>query len=50
MPEFVERDDDHRRWKQAVLARDRELPEVDTSPAAMPRPQRAHVNMPAESG
>ena len=50
MPEFVERDDEHQRWKQAVLARDLELAEVDTSPAAMPRPQRAPVNMPAESG
>jgi hypothetical protein len=38
MPEFVERDDEHQRWKQAVLSRDLELPEVDTSPSAVPRP------------
>jgi alkanesulfonate monooxygenase SsuD/methylene tetrahydromethanopterin reductase-like flavin-dependent oxidoreductase (luciferase family) len=50
MPEFVERDDEHQRWKRAVLSRDLELPEVDTSPSAMPRPRRAPVNMPAESG
>jgi alkanesulfonate monooxygenase SsuD/methylene tetrahydromethanopterin reductase-like flavin-dependent oxidoreductase (luciferase family) len=50
MPEFVERDDEHQRWKRAVLSRDLELPEVDTSPSAMPRPQRAPVNMPADSG
>jgi hypothetical protein len=50
MPEFVERDDEHQRWKRAVLSRDLELPEVDTSPSGMPRPRRAPVNMPAEPG
>ena len=41
MPEFHERDAEHQEWKQAVLAGDIELEEVDTSPEAMPRPQRA---------
>ena len=50
MPEFVERDDEHGRWKRAVLSGDVQLPEVDTSPSAVPRPRRAPVDMPAKSG
>ena len=43
MPEFVERDGEHQQWKQAVLAGDIVLDQVDTSPDALPRPQRAPV-------
>jgi len=46
MPEFHERDGDHQAWKTAVLAGEIELDEVDTSPDAMPRPQR---NRPIET-
>ena len=43
MPEFVARDDEHQRWKAAVLAGDIVLDEVDTSPPALPRPMRAPI-------
>jgi alkanesulfonate monooxygenase SsuD/methylene tetrahydromethanopterin reductase-like flavin-dependent oxidoreductase (luciferase family) len=43
MPEFVERDGEHQEWKQAVLAGDIVLDQVDTSPDALPRPRRAPV-------
>jgi alkanesulfonate monooxygenase SsuD/methylene tetrahydromethanopterin reductase-like flavin-dependent oxidoreductase (luciferase family) len=43
MPEFVDRDPDHQEWKQAVLAGDIVLPDVDTSPAALPRPERRPI-------
>ena len=43
MPEFQERDGEHQRWKQAVLAREIVLEEVDTSPDALPRPRRDPV-------
>ena len=41
MPEFVEREPEHQAWKQAVLAGDVVLDEVDTSPDVLPRPVRA---------
>ncbi len=43
MPEFAARDGDHQIWKQAVLAGEIELDEVDVSPEAMPRPQRGRA-------
>jgi alkanesulfonate monooxygenase SsuD/methylene tetrahydromethanopterin reductase-like flavin-dependent oxidoreductase (luciferase family) len=43
MPEFVERDAAHQEWKQAVLAGETVLDEVDTSPDALPRPQRKPI-------
>jgi alkanesulfonate monooxygenase SsuD/methylene tetrahydromethanopterin reductase-like flavin-dependent oxidoreductase (luciferase family) len=44
MPEFVERDGEHQQWKQAVLAGDVVLPEVDTSPDALARPVRRPID------
>ena len=44
MPEFVERDGEHQAWKQAVLAGDIELEEVDVSPEAVGRPVRAPIS------
>jgi alkanesulfonate monooxygenase SsuD/methylene tetrahydromethanopterin reductase-like flavin-dependent oxidoreductase (luciferase family) len=43
MPEFVERDAQHQEWKKSVLAGEIELAEIDTSPEALPRPQRRPV-------
>src|SRR5262245_7183272 len=43
MPEFHARDDEQQRWKQAVLAGDIELEEIDTSPENVPRPQRKPI-------
>jgi alkanesulfonate monooxygenase SsuD/methylene tetrahydromethanopterin reductase-like flavin-dependent oxidoreductase (luciferase family) len=40
MPEFVEREPEHQAWKQAVLAGDIVLDEIDVSPDALPRPVR----------
>ncbi len=39
MPEFVDRDADHQRWKHSVLAGETILEEVDTSSDALPRPK-----------
>ncbi len=47
MPEFVERHGEHEAWKQQVLAGEIELDEVDTSPEALPRPQRRPIESPA---
>jgi hypothetical protein len=44
MPEFVERDGEHQTWKQAVLAGEIELEEVDTSPEVLSRPVRAPID------
>ena len=43
MPEFLEREPEHQRWKADVLARKITLDEIDTSPAAMPRPERRPI-------
>jgi len=43
MPEFVEGDDDHQRWKQRVLASDITLEVPDLSPEALPRPVRRPI-------
>ncbi|HUI25553.1 MAG TPA: LLM class flavin-dependent oxidoreductase, partial [Candidatus Kryptonia bacterium] len=43
MPEFHARDGEHQTWKQGVLAGDIELPEVDTTPENLPRPQRRPI-------
>jgi hypothetical protein len=43
MPEFVARDDEHQRWKAAVLAGDIVLDEIDTSPQTLARPMRAPI-------
>jgi len=43
MPEFVERDGAHQQWKLAVLTGETVLDEVDTSPDALPRPQRKPI-------
>ena len=40
MPEFHARDGEHRKWKDAVLAGEIQLEEIDTSPERLPRPQR----------
>ncbi len=40
MPEFHAREPEHQKWKQAVLAGEIKLAEVDTSPDNVPRPQR----------
>ena len=40
MPEFQAMDGEHQDWKRKVLAGDIELEEIDTSPEALPRPQR----------
>ena len=37
MPEFHDREPEHQEWKQAVLAGDIELEEIDTEPFATPR-------------
>jgi luciferase family oxidoreductase group 1 len=51
MPEFVERDGEHETWKRRVLAGDVVLELHDTSPEALPRPQRPPVNVrPVASG
>jgi alkanesulfonate monooxygenase SsuD/methylene tetrahydromethanopterin reductase-like flavin-dependent oxidoreductase (luciferase family) len=51
MPEFVERDGEHETWKRRVLAGDVVLELHDTSPEALPRPQRSPVNVrPVASG
>jgi alkanesulfonate monooxygenase SsuD/methylene tetrahydromethanopterin reductase-like flavin-dependent oxidoreductase (luciferase family) len=44
MPEFVERDAEHQRWKQRVLAGDITLEVPDLSPAALPRPVRRPIS------
>ena len=43
MGEFAERHGEHEAWKQQVLAGDITLDEVDTSPDALPRPQRRPI-------
>jgi hypothetical protein len=43
MPEFNERDAEHQAWKRKVLAGEVALDEVDTSPEALPRPQRGPI-------
>ncbi len=43
MPEFVERDAEHQRWKERVLTRDITLEVPDTSPEALPRPVRRPI-------
>src|SRR5204862_6407106 len=43
MPEFVARDAEHQAWKRAVLAGTIALPEIDTAPAHLPRPERRPV-------
>jgi alkanesulfonate monooxygenase SsuD/methylene tetrahydromethanopterin reductase-like flavin-dependent oxidoreductase (luciferase family) len=43
MPEFVARDGAHQEWKRSVLAGETVLDEVDTSPDALPRPQRRPI-------
>jgi hypothetical protein len=43
MPEFVGRDSAHQQWKQAVLAGETVLEEVDTSPDVLARPQRKPI-------
>jgi hypothetical protein len=40
MPEFHAREPEHQKWKQAVLASEIQLDEIDTSPEKLPRPQR----------
>jgi hypothetical protein len=42
--EFVEHDSEHQTWKQAVLAGDVTLAEVDTSPVSLPAPAALHVD------
>jgi alkanesulfonate monooxygenase SsuD/methylene tetrahydromethanopterin reductase-like flavin-dependent oxidoreductase (luciferase family) len=37
MPEFHEREDEHQEWKQAVLAGEIDLEEIDTTPYAVAR-------------
>ncbi len=43
MPEFVDRDPEHQDWKRRVLSAELVLDEVDTSPDALPRPQRKPI-------
>ena len=43
MPEFHAREPEHQKWKQAVLAGEIQLEEVDTSPEHVPRPQRRPI-------
>jgi alkanesulfonate monooxygenase SsuD/methylene tetrahydromethanopterin reductase-like flavin-dependent oxidoreductase (luciferase family) len=43
MPEFVDRDDEHQTWKEAVLVGAVELSEVDTSADALARPVRRPI-------
>jgi len=43
MPEFHAREPEHQKWKQAVLAGEIQLAEVDTSPEHVPRPQRRPI-------
>ena len=43
MPEFTGREPEHQEWKQKVLNREIALDEVDTSPKALPRPQRRPI-------
>ena len=43
MPEFVGRHGEHEEWKRKVLAGDVTLDEVDTSPDALPRPERRPI-------
>ncbi len=43
MPEFHARDGEHRKWKDAVLAGEITLDEIDTSPENMPRPERRPI-------
>jgi hypothetical protein len=43
MPEFAARDVDHQEWKRRVLSGEITLDEVDTSPEALPRPQRKPI-------
>ena len=44
MPEFVDRDGEHQTWKEAVLAGEVALPEVDTSPDVLARPVRRPID------
>ena len=39
MPEFHARESEHQTWKRAVLARELELPVIDTTPYAFARPK-----------
>ncbi|MDQ6696911.1 MAG: LLM class flavin-dependent oxidoreductase [Actinomycetota bacterium] len=43
MPEFAGRDAEHQVWKQQVLSGELLLDEVDTSPDALPRPERKPI-------
>jgi alkanesulfonate monooxygenase SsuD/methylene tetrahydromethanopterin reductase-like flavin-dependent oxidoreductase (luciferase family) len=43
MPEFVGRHGEHEEWKRQVLAGEVTLDEVDTSPDALPRPERRPI-------
>jgi hypothetical protein len=43
MPEFLERDGEHQRWKEGVLAGEIDLEEIDTSPDTLPLPQRRPI-------
>jgi alkanesulfonate monooxygenase SsuD/methylene tetrahydromethanopterin reductase-like flavin-dependent oxidoreductase (luciferase family) len=43
MPEFVARDGEHQAWKREVLAGTIALPEIDTAPTHLPRPERRPV-------
>ena len=46
MPEFVGRHGEHEEWKRQVLAGEVTLDEVDTSPDALPRPERRPIETP----
>ena len=43
MPELDARDGEHQDWKRKVLAREITLDEIDTSPDALPRPERRPI-------
>jgi hypothetical protein len=43
MPEFVRRHSEHEEWKRQVLGGEVTLDEVDTSPNALPRPERRPI-------
>jgi alkanesulfonate monooxygenase SsuD/methylene tetrahydromethanopterin reductase-like flavin-dependent oxidoreductase (luciferase family) len=43
MPEFVGRHAEHEEWKRQILAGEVTLDEVDTSPDALPRPERRPI-------
>ena len=45
MPDFHWGDAEHQKWKEQVLAGALELAEIDTSPEALPRPQRRPIEV-----